>query len=101
MGKNGKRHSNRAPVAAFSRSRATRRAQDQKSQPGFVVRLKHRKRGTHEYLAGDGNFSFADLTPLRREAWTFPNPARASTATLVALGMRVRDFVVEIIPAGS
>jgi hypothetical protein len=59
---------------------------------GFIVRLMHRSFGTVEFLAAAGNFSLANLTPNRWEAWRFPTRASALAAVRLALGFGIKSY---------
>jgi len=68
---------------------------------GFIVRLRHRSFGTVEFLAAAGNVALADLTPNRWAAWQFPTRGSALIAIRQALGLAIKSYTFEILPASS
>jgi hypothetical protein len=66
----------------------------------FIVRFKHRSRPGPHYLASF-DFSVAEISPHRSEAWRFPSHENALRAARLALGFTIISYAYEIIPARS
>jgi len=89
-------HRRRRPGARGSSNAASAEPPSPCPPGGFVVRLSHRRKRIHEYLAR-ADFAVAELSPAIADAWQFPTREMAIRALRAALGTNVKAFQFQVV----